>query len=374
MPSVLLVTQDLNRAGAQRQCVELALGLARRPGWSVEVAALEPDGPLAAELDAAGIRLHAVPRRWRWDLSPAAALADLTRDGRFDILHTFLFLPNFYGRVSRLRHRPPLVVSSLRSTGIEGLPRYVAEVLMAPLCDLIVANSEAGRRDLVRRGVAARRIAVVRNGLDLGAFAALPPLDGRPPAGPRIGMVAQMEPRKDHACLLAAFARLRTTHPRARLVLAGDGSRRRHVEAGIAALGLGASVEMPGTVGRSETVYAGLDLYVQASASQEGTSNSIIEAMAAARPVVATDIGGNAETVVHGETGLIVPPRDLVALAEAMAALIDDRDRARTLGLAARARALGMYTRERMVAATVQAYEEALAAPSRHGTGGAPAA
>jgi len=374
MPAVLLVTQDLNRAGAQRQCVELAKGLARLPGWGVEVAALEAGGPLAAELAGVGIRVRAVPRGWRWDLSPAWALADLMRGGRFDILHTFLFLPNFYGRLSRLRHRPPLIVSSLRSTGIEGLPRYVAEVLMAPLCDLIVANSEAGRRDLVRRGVAARRFVVVRNGLDLGPFAALPPLDGGPPSRPRIGMVAQMEPRKDHACLLEAFARLRATHPRALLVLAGDGSRRGRIEAAIAALGLGGSVELPGTVDRPETIYAGLDLYVQASASQEGTSNSIVEAMASARPVVATDIGGNAETVTHGATGLVVPPRDPVALAQAMAALVEDRERARTLGLAARERALGTYTRERMVAATVRVYENALAAPSRHGTGDAPAA
>src|SRR5262245_26486033 len=167
MPSVLLVTQDLQRAGAQRQCVELALGLATRPGWRVEVAALEGDGPLGDELRVAGIALHECPRRWRWDLGPARRIAALARDGGFDIVHGFLFLPNFYTRMARLLHRPRVVISSLRSTGIEGLPRYVAEVLMAPLCDLIIANSEAGRRDLVARGVAATRLVVVRNGLDL---------------------------------------------------------------------------------------------------------------------------------------------------------------------------------------------------------------
>jgi len=360
MPAVLLVTQDLMRAGAQRQCVELALGLRTRPGWRVEVAALEPDGPLAAELHAAGVTLHACPRRWRWDLSPAGAIARLARDGRFDIVHTFLFLPNFYGRLARLRHRHPVVISSLRSTGIEGLPRYVAEVLMAPLCDLIIANSEAGRRDLVSRGVAARRIVVVRNGLDLDRFIALTPPPRRPDGTRWIGMVAHMEPRKDHAALVEAFATLSRHHPEARLVLAGDGSRRRRIEELVHARKLDGEIVLRGTVARTEEIYAGLEVYVQASASQEGTSNSIIEAMAAGLPVVATDIGGNAETVRHGETGLVVPPSNPGAIAEALGHVLDSPAEARVMGLAGRRRALEMYTRDRMVGATFAVYERTL--------------
>jgi len=367
MPAVLLVTQDLMRAGAQRQCVELALGLKERPGWRVEVVALEPDGPLAVELDNAGVTLHACPRRWRWDLAPARGIARLARDGRFDVLHTSLFLPNFYGRLARLRHRPPVVISSLRSTGIEGLPRYVAEVLLAPLCDLIIANSDAGRRDLVSRGVARRRIVVVRNGLDLGRFAALPALDGSPREAPLIGMVAQMEPRKDHEGLVTAFAEVRRRHAGARLVLVGDGSLRPAIMARIRALGLVENVDLTGTIDRTEAIYGSLDVYVQASASQEGTSNSIVEAMASARPVVATDIGGNAETLLHGITGLVVPARDPDSLARAVSALLDEPARARTIGLAARERALGQFARPRMVAETVRVYEEALRAAALRG-------
>src|SRR5262249_386244 len=119
-PSVLLVTQDLQRAGAQRQCVELALGLHRSAEWRVEVLALEPGGALVAELDAAGIGHHVIPRRWRWDLSPAARIASHTRRGGHQIVHSYLFLPNFYCRLARLLHRTPVLISSLRSTGIDG--------------------------------------------------------------------------------------------------------------------------------------------------------------------------------------------------------------------------------------------------------------
>lgn len=362
MPSVLLVTQDLERAGAQRQCVELALGLRSRPGWRVEVATLEPDGPLGEELRAAGVPLHECPRRWRWDLGPVGLIAAIARDGHFDVVHGFLFLPNFYTRLARLRYRPRVTISSLRSTGIEGLPRYVAEVLLAPLCDRIIANSEAGRQDLISRGVRADRIVVVRNGLALDRFLALAPPPSPPRRQPVLGMVAQMEPRKDHEGLVRAFAAVVRRHPGARLVLAGDGRLRPRIEALVQSLDLGAQVELAGTVPASERVYDRLDLYVQSSASQEGTSNSIVEAMAAARPVVATDIGGNAETVADGETGLIVPPGDAGALAEAIERLLGDPVLHQRLSLAARRRAIERYSRERMIEETIRQYTSLLGA------------
>jgi glycosyltransferase involved in cell wall biosynthesis len=326
------------------------------------VVTLEGGGPLAADLRAAGIPLHEAPRRWRWDLSPALAISRLLRDERMDVLHTFLFLPNFYGRCARLLHRPPAVVSSLRSTGIEGVPRYVAEVLMAPLCDLVIANSQAGKSDLVAKGVAARRVVVVRNGSDLSRFAAIPPRDAADGVR-RVGMVAQMEPRKDHAGLVDAFAVVARRFPTARLVLAGDGALRGTVEARVRSAGLTGLVEMPGTVDRPEEIYGRLEIYVQASASQEGTSNSIVEAMASGLPVIATDIGGNAETVRHGTTGVIVPPGDSAALAAALVGMLERPEAARSMGQEGRRLALAAYAREPMIEATLQAYARLLGGP-----------
>jgi glycosyltransferase involved in cell wall biosynthesis len=311
------------------------------------------------------VGLHPIPRRWRWDLRPATRIADLARDGRFDIVHSFLFLPNFYARLARLRHRPPVVISSLRSTGIEGLPRYVAEVLMAPLCDLVIANSEAGRRDLLSRGVAAARVIVVRNGLDLDRFLVLPPPEAPRTAPARIGMVARMAPLRDHDTLVRAFVEVRRRHADARLVLAGDGPLRPRVEALVRSLGLSDAVELPGTVGRPEEVYRSLDLYVQASCGQEGTSNSIVEAMASARPVVATDVGGNTETVVDQVTGRIVAPERPERLAAGILEILDDPRRGVALGTAGRERARTVYTRARMIDASIAVYEEALAAAKR---------
>jgi glycosyltransferase involved in cell wall biosynthesis len=359
MPRALLVTQDLQRAGAQRQCVELALGLGRA-GWQTEVATLEAGGPLEEDLRAGGIPIHHCPRRWRWDLSPALALASLTRRFDPDVVQTFLFLPNFYGRLARLLRRPRLLVSSLRSTGIEGWPRYAAEVLLAPLCDLILANSEAGRADLAARGVAPERIVVVRNGMVFERFdAALAGARGPADCGPRLGMVAQMERRKDHAGLVEAFARVRARVPQARLLLGGDGALRPAVEERVARLGLGHAVELLGTIARPESLLVTLGIYVQASAAEEGTSNSILEAMACGRPVVATDIGGNREVVEDGRTGVIVPAGDPERLAAAVLDLLADPERLRRMGEAAARAVRSRFGRATMIEATLAAYRSA---------------
>jgi glycosyltransferase involved in cell wall biosynthesis len=359
MPSVLLVTQDLQRAGAQRQCVELALGLRRRQGWRVGVAALEPDGPLAGELADADVPLFACPRRWRWDLSPVRKLADLTRREGFEIVHSFLFLPNFYVRFARFMHRPSVVVSSHRSTGVRGWPRYVLEVLLAPLCDVVIANSDSGRQALLARGVSAGRVAVVRNGLDLARFqhGSEPLRETSPNGGRTIGMVARMEADKDHELLVVAMHEVLARHRDARLLLAGDGTLRPQVERRIRDLGIGSAVECLGDVQRTESVYSRIDIYVQASAVKEGTSNSIIEAMASGRPVIATDLGGNREVVQTGETGLLVPSGDPAALAGAILSLMEDPAIARRMGAAGAARAARVYSRDSMVSATVAVYE-----------------
>lgn len=360
MPSVLLVTQDLERFGAQRQCVELALGLRARADWSVEVVTLEPEGPLTEELLRARIAIVAFPRRWRWDLSPAVRLSSLIREMRYDVVHSFLFLPDFYARLARLRCRPRLVVSSLRSTRIDGWFRHQLEVLMAPFCDVIIANSHSGKRQLELDGVSPERVVVVRNGIDLTRFHASADTASRPTSDAgtlRVGMVARMEPDKDHECLVSAMSRVIARHPGARLVLVGGGSLQARVERRVRETGLLEAVEFAGELARPEAVYHTLDIYAQASAVREGTSNSILEAMACGVPVVATDLGGNREVVLHGSTGLLVPPRDAEALAAAILHLIENPAERRRMGEKAAAHISAHYSRDSMVADTLRVYE-----------------
>jgi glycosyltransferase involved in cell wall biosynthesis len=173
-----------------------------------------------------------------------------------------------------------------------------------------------------------------------------------------------MEKRGDQQGLVRAMRHILPRHPDARLVLAGDGTMRPRVEETVRRLGLESQVRLLGSVDRPETVYRAIEIYVQASAVREGTSNSIIEAMASGRPVVAVDLGGNREVVVDGETGLLVPPGDERSLAAALLALLDDPERARRLGAAGAARARALYSRPALVARSLQAWEAARRSPA----------
>jgi glycosyltransferase involved in cell wall biosynthesis len=357
---VLLLTQNLDVWGAQRQVVELARGLdAGR--FDVRLGALESGGALHAEVAALGVPVERFERRWRWDLSPVRRLAHYLRDESIDVVHSFLFLPNFYARFAG-RLAGTAVVSSLRSTGIEGWPRYAADVATCALCDALIANSEAGRDHYVRRGGLARRMVVVRNALPRRT-----PLPGDASARAcaawgldrftrRIGMVAAMEWRKDQRLLVEALPLVLRAAPDTGLVLAGDGSRLEQMRALVWRMGLERSVVFLGKIGNPDALYPLLDVYVQASYRGEGTSNAILEAMGHGRPVVATDIGGNAEIVLDGVTGRIVPAGNREALAEAVGALLLDPELRVAMGRAAAERARTAFSPEAMVEATERIY------------------
>ena len=367
---ILLLTQDLEVWGAQRQIVELAKQL--NPSlYDVRLGTLERHGPLIGDIEALGIPVKTFERRWRWDLSPIGRLVHYLRREEIDIIHSFLFLPNFYARFAGKLARTPAIVSSLRSTGIEGWHRYLLDVATCFLCDALIANSAAGRDDYVRHGGLRRRIVVVPNGLGRRG---VPPeataLELRKKWGlaqfeTLIGMVGAIEWRKDQALLVHAMKEVLQVQPRAGLVLAGDGSLRERLETLVRSEGLQSHVVLLGTI-QSELLYPCLDLYVQASAFGEGVSNSVLEAMSHALPVVATDVGGNREVVVDGFTGVLVPAGDAPALARAILSLLADSAQRERLGNAGRHRVRTVFSPDRMVADTERVYDDLLASALPH--------
>ena len=160
--------------------------------------------------------------------------------------------------------------------------------------------------------------------------------------------------------LLEAAALVRQAIPSATLVVVGDGPLRPALEARAQELGLNGSVRFLGAVPQAARLIPHFDVFVLSSV-WEGMSNSLLEAMAAGRPVVATRVGGNPEVVVDGETGLLVPPRDARALADATVRLLRDRELARRFGDAGRRRVESQFTLERMVHRMEDLYDDLLA-------------
>jgi glycosyltransferase involved in cell wall biosynthesis len=236
---------------------------------------------------------------------------------------------------------------------------HVVEALACRAADAVYVNAGAVRDMCVNdEGVAAEKIAVIRNGVDLAAFdaAARRPLDAPVPAGrPTIVMIGNLFPVKGHLDLIDAVARLKPEFPDLLVLCAGEGSMRAIVEQQIAHHGLRETVLLLGHRMDVPALLARAQVAVLPSHA-EGLSNALIEAMAASLPVVATAVGGNVELVVEGASGHLVPPHKTEVLAERLAGLLREPQRAKALGAAGRKRVQQELTLEEMTRRTGELY------------------
>jgi glycosyltransferase involved in cell wall biosynthesis len=373
---IAFLIRSLNPGGAETQLVVLASGLVAQ-GCRVRVVTYYPGGPLATRLTAAGVELVSLDKLTRWDLfnSGRKLVAEL-REFRPNILHCFLETSNVLGALLRPLLPGTHLVWGVRSSNMEagqyGLVwRLVslAERLLARQPDVIVSNSQAGRRHRVALGWPAQRMRVVPNGIDTERYRPRPDVrdDVRRGLGVGddivlVGQVARLDPMKDHQTLLRATARLDASGRDFRLVLVGTGPKEQQThlaevarQLGIAGrvLWLGERLDVP-------LVLNALDIHVLASAYGEGFPNAVAEAMATGLPCVVTDVGDAREIV--GDTGIAVPPGDPEQLAAALEGLLTTPAATRReLGQRARQRILDRYSVSRMVEDSLRLYETLVA-------------
>jgi glycosyltransferase involved in cell wall biosynthesis len=302
-PRVLTVTDDLANGGMERQLTLIAKAL--RPAWSVRVVSLE-DGPYSAILREAGVEVAVVPREYRFDIRPSFALAQIIRDWRPDIVHTYGWMSTASCVLPCRLRGIPLVDASIQSGGVMTARDRVTR-LVTRFADVAIANSRAG---LDSYGVDSERGRVVYNGFDPDRQALC--VGGSSPERPTVVvMTARMHPHKDYRCFLDAARILNAEDPGGwRFLAVGSGDGRADllaeyadlIEAGAAAFPE-AGAEVLSLVRDSRIGV----LLTNPEFACEGVSNSVMEYMACALPVVATDLGGNREIVIEGETGMLVP-------------------------------------------------------------------
>jgi glycosyltransferase involved in cell wall biosynthesis len=324
---------------------------------------------LLARYAAAGIPVHVFPfssMYGREALRQGLRLRRFLREEGVDIFHAHDRYSDIFG-VPWARLAGAKVIASRRWW--IGSPRRgygVAVRWSYRLAHRVLANSE-GVAELLEsaEGVPANRIAVVRNFVDEDAFET-PPVAEReaflrsvavgPQATPVIGIVANLRPLKDHATLFRAMGILGRERPDLKLILIGDGESRGALESLARELGIAANVVFAGRR-TGPNLHHLFDISVLCSTS-EGFSNSILEAMAAGNPVVATDVGATRDAVIDGQTGLLVPPSDPERLASAIAELLHNPERARAMGQAGQQRARDDYCASRSLEALEGLYEE----------------
>jgi glycosyltransferase involved in cell wall biosynthesis len=329
-----------------------------RARFDVSLVSLTEQGPLRERYERAGIPVHPVPLTNMYGpaaLRKAARLVAWLRRERVDVVHCHDLYTNIYAAGCARLAGVPLIIASRRwwqaipgrahALGNQASYRWVAH--------RVLANSAAVGRRLVEEGVPPAKVVVVPNFLDDGAFEPLPDAERRaalarfgvPPEALVVGAVAMLRPEKDLVSLVRAVGRLAPAHPALHLLLVGQGSCEAELAAMARELGVGDRVHFAGYQPGRPNPHQYLDVSVLCSL-HEGFPNSIIEAMAAARPVVATRVGGIPDAVAHESTGLLVEPGDPAALAAAIGRLAADAELRARFGAAGRARAVADYRAE----------------------------
>ncbi len=360
---------ELDVGGTEQQLLELVTRLDRRR-YAPVVCCFRP-GRVAREMEAAGVPLVTLRKRAKVDPALILALTRLMRRERVDLVQTYLFTANTWGRIAARLARVPVIVSSERNVDIwEARYKRLIGRWLDRWTHRTIANSDAVKEYLVARGLAAGKLAVIPNGVDLARFEALPSVEatraelGVPQPCPLVAFLARLEPQKDPATFLQAAARVAERAPSARFLVIGGGTLEGVLRREARALGLGSRVVFTGPRDDAPRLLAASDVLVLTSL-KEGMSNAIMEAMAAGRPVVATQVGGNAQLVEDGRTGFLVPPRDPEATARAICRVLEAPDLARSLGERARRRVAERFSVEAMVQATDRLYGELLASAGR---------
>jgi glycosyltransferase involved in cell wall biosynthesis len=356
------VVLSLVPGGAER----LALDIARRIRTVAEsaVCCLDQPGPWAEEAAMSGIPVTALHRRP--GLSPAIAfrLGAEARSFGADIVHCHQYSPFVYGALAAL-FRPPFKLVVTEHGRLSDAPpsprRRLANPLLSRIPDAFFAVSNELRDYLVTAGCAASSVQVNRNGIAVGprplpsARASARAALGVPDDAFLLGTMGRLDPVKDLETLLGALRILRERVPGAALAIVGDGPERTVLVERIATLGLTAVVHVTGYRADARALLPAFDAFVNTSVS-EGISLTLLEAMAAALPVVATRVGGTPEVVVDGLTGILVSPRDPMAVASACEALAGAPAARARLGERGRRRVEREFDVEAMVDRYVQTY------------------
>jgi glycosyltransferase involved in cell wall biosynthesis len=363
--NILYLSHDTGLiGGAERQLLELFRGL-DRDRFTPHLVCLEVGGPVAQSAVEYDVPVTHLTRRWRWDLSVALGLREVIRERGIAIVHAYLGLPGFYG-VMAARLAGTRVITTIRIAGPRRRLSDFTERLAFLACDRIIANSRAGAEYYFRRFPGKGKTEIIYNGYDLSDFDSRPTPSrrelGLPPEGLLIGHVANLSYLKDYPTFIRALSEVFAEERGCRAVIVGEGAKRSEYEALAASLGLEDRVVFLGHRRDVLDLVRNFDVCVLAShpAYGEGLSNSIAEYMGLAKPVVATNVGGNPELVKHGETGLLCRGGDPTDMARGILRLLGDADLRREMGRCGRKFFEANLTLEKMVADTERVYEELL--------------
>lgn len=348
MRNVLQLIDSFDQGGSERQAVQLTRLLHESGTYKVHVACLNDRGVLKPDLEQIGYRqIPEFPLTSFFNANTARQIqrfAALLKSLKIDVLHTHDFYTNIFGMTAGALAGVPARIASRRESSKRASHKRLVERGAYRLARAVVANCESVRTQLIAEGVPQDKIVTVYNGLNLERFSPRSDFnrenalaDFRIRASPSfrfVGIVANLRPVKDHQTFLRAMQLVQKQIPEAAFLIAGEGELLGALTDLSKELGIADRTFFLGQCRTTEAVLGLSEVCVLSSVS-EGFSNSILEYMAAGRPVVVTDVGG-AREVVNDETGYLVPAGDYEAMAKHVTSLLQDPNRARRMGEKAR--------------------------------------
>ena len=366
-PKVLNVLQlipTLDRSGAEKQMVLLSRGLPR-DRFRVEVAALTRLGPLAAELVEVGIPVTSIGKRHKVDPLALGRLIRFLRAKKFDVVQTWIYAADTYGRVAAKRAEVPVVVTAEMAVDLwKGRSERAVDRFLGRWTDRVVGNSQAVVDFYAKVGIPPNKLAMIPSGIaDDEPPPEVDPAQvrrefGFPTDAPLALFVGRLAEQKGVADLLSAIDILQHVRPDLRTLIVGDGPLRGRLEATARAFRLTGSRRAMFLGHRADVprLLAACDVLVLPSL-YEGLPNVVLEAMRFRKPVVATAAPGTTEVVIAEETGLLVPVKNPPALAQAIRRVVADPALAARLGEAGRTRVELEFGVDRMVDRFAALYE-----------------
>lgn len=350
--------------GGERQTLLLVEGLRVR-GHDAAIVC-PPGSPLATRARQAKIPTHELPMRNELDLRGIFALRRLLRSLKPQVLQLHTGHAHTIGVIARgFRQQPPIIVNrrvdfSIHRSGTPGFTRlkYALGV------DLYIAISSAIERVLISDGIDSNRIQVIHSGV--------PPLPevsrsrqdlraefGIPPDAIVVGTVGELTPHKGHIHLVRALERMRTREQSVHVVIVGGGKDEKLLAEQAQKSGTDNRLHLVGFQQDVAGWLATFDIFAMPSV-EEGLGTSVLDAMRAGLPVVASAVGGIPEAIIDGQSGILVPPRETSLLAEAIDQLIDDPGLARRLAESAQLRVEKHFSAEAMIDGTLEVHRQLL--------------